>query len=321
MLDLLDEAQAAWDGKPRLDAWVVTYLGCEDTKLNRAIGRKVLIAGVRRARDPGCKFDNITVLEGDEGLLKSTVIRILAGDENFSDQSLLGAHDKEVQELLAGVWFHESADLAGMRRADVEHIKAFASRQVDRARPAYGRNTEWRKRRSIEWGTTNNSEYLQSQTGNRRFWPLRVGSVIKIEELERDRLQLLGEAATCEADSESLVLDRALWPDAVEAQEARRVKHPWEDILADIPEFVSSWTNSDDGVSRQVATDIIHHEHDGTERVASIDLLEHVLKVPAARQTVADSMRLADAMRALGGSAAPTARSPLMAGGWQASGG
>ena len=198
VLDLLDEAQAAWDGKPRLDAWVVTYLGCEDTKLNRAIGRKVLIAGVRRARDPGSKFDNITVLEGDEGLLKSTVIRILAGDENFSDQSLLGAHDKEVQELLAGVWFHESADLAGMRRADVEHVKAFASRQVDRARPAYGRNTEWRKRRSIEWGTTNNSEYLQSQTGNRRFWPLRVGSVIRIEELTRDRLQLLGEAAVGE---------------------------------------------------------------------------------------------------------------------------
>ena len=300
VLDLLDEAQAAWDGKPRLDAWVVTYLGCADTKLNRAIGRKVLIAGVRRARDPGCKFDNITVLEGDEGLLKSTVIRILAGDENFSDQSLLGAHDKEVQELLAGVWMHENADLAGMRRADVEHVKAFASRQVDRARPAYGRNTEWRKRRSIEWGTTNNSEYLQSQTGNRRFWPLRVGRVIKIDELTRDRLQLLGEAATYEDEGESLVLDRALWPDAAEAQEARRVKHPWEDILADIPEFVSIWTDDDKGTRQQKPVRIIHHhENDGTEMVVSRELLEHVLKVPAARQTVADSMRLADAMRAL----------------------
>jgi predicted P-loop ATPase len=300
VLYLLDAAQANWDGVPRLDRWVVTYLSCEDTRLSRAIGRKVLVAAVRRARKPGCKFDNITVLEGDEGLMKSTAIRVLAGDENFSDQGLLGARDKEVQELLAGVWMHENADLAGMRRADVEHVKAFASRQVDRARPAYGRVTERRPRRSIEWGTTNNSEYLQSQTGNRRFWPLRVGKVIKIDELVRDRLQLLGEAATYEAEGESVVLDWALWPDAAEAQEARRVKHPWEDILADIPDFVSTWADGDDGVRRQVATAVIHHEHDGTERVASKDLLEHVLKVPAARQTTADSMRLADAMRALG---------------------
>ena len=173
VLDMLSLAQANWDKVARLDTWVVKYLGCKDTKLNRAIGRKVLIAAARRARTPGCKFDNITVLEGPEGLLKSTVIRNLAGDENFSDQSALGARDKEVQELLAGVWMHENADLAGMKKADVEHVKAFASRQVDRARPAYGRVTERRPRRSIEWGTTNNSEYLQSQTGNRRSWPLR----------------------------------------------------------------------------------------------------------------------------------------------------
>jgi hypothetical protein len=89
VLDLLDVAQAAWDKTPRLDKWVMDYLGCEDTPLNRAIGRKVLIAAARRARHPGCKFDNITVLESPEGQNKSTAIRILAGDENFSDQSLL----------------------------------------------------------------------------------------------------------------------------------------------------------------------------------------------------------------------------------------
>jgi hypothetical protein len=152
VLEMLDEAQRNWDKKPPLDNWVVTYLGCKDTKLNRAIGRKTLIAAIHRPRVPGCKYDHITVLEGPEGLLKSTAIRELAGDENFSDQSILGASDKEVQEQLDGVWMHENADLAGMTRAEVEHVKAFASRQVDRARPAYGRVREDRKRRSIEWG-------------------------------------------------------------------------------------------------------------------------------------------------------------------------
>jgi Virulence-associated protein E-like domain len=134
VLDMLAKAQGDWDQQPRLDGWVITYLGCEDTPLNRAIGRKVLIAAVRRARQPGCKFDAITVLEGTEGKNKSTAIWVLAGDENFSDQSILGARDKEVMEQLTGVWMHENADLAGMKKADVEHVKAFASRQVDRCR-------------------------------------------------------------------------------------------------------------------------------------------------------------------------------------------
>src|SRR5262249_44425865 len=141
-LDLLNDCQNRWDDKKRLDTWVVDYLGCADTPLNRAIGGKTLIGAFRRARDPGCKLDTITVLEGDEGTSKSTAIRVLAGDDNFNDQSILGASDKEVQEQLEGVWMHENADLAGMRRADVEQIKAFASRQVDRARPAYGRVRE-----------------------------------------------------------------------------------------------------------------------------------------------------------------------------------
>ena len=183
ILDMLTEAEGKWDGVKRLDTWVVDYFGCEGTELNCAIGRKVLIAAVHRARVPGCKFDNIVVLESPEGKNKSTAICVLAGDEFFSDQSILGARDKEVQEQLTGKWMHESADLTGMRRADVEHVKAFASRQVDRARPAYGRVVENVKRRSILWATTNDSEYLQSQTGNRRFWPLAVG-LIDIEKLK-----------------------------------------------------------------------------------------------------------------------------------------
>ena len=281
VLDMLDDCQGKWDGVKRLGTWVIIYLGCEDTPFNRAIGRLVLIAACRRARSPGCKFDFITVLEGPEGIDKSTAIRVVAGDENFSDQSIIGASDKEVQEQLDGVWMHENADLAGMKRAEVEHVKAFASRQVDRARPAYGRVREDRPRRSIEWGTTNNKEYLLSQTGNRRFWPLETAK-IDIDALKRDREQLLGEASTYEAAGESIALDPSLWGDAREAQEQRRVADPWEDLL----NFMSAL--------------VVHKSGDGHERVASADVLFHVLQIPRAQQTSGHAQRLANAMEHAG---------------------
>jgi predicted P-loop ATPase len=300
VLDMLAECEDKWDGVRRLDTWTIDYLGCEDTPLNRAIGAKALIAACRRARVPGCKFDNIIVLEGSEGTNKSTAIRVLAGDENFSDQSILSAKEKEVQEQLDGIWMHENADLAGMKRADVEQVKAFASRQVDRARPAYGRVREDRPRRSIEWGTTNDEQYLLSQTGNRRIWPLKTGK-IDIEALKRDREQLLGEAATYEAAGESITLDPSLWDDARDAQDQRRVADPWEDTLAKIPDKVTN-----DYTHKSVT--VIHRSTGGFEFVASADLLEHVLGIPKAQQTSNHGQRLARAMEHAGWSRNPGGR-------------
>ena len=179
-----------WDGTPRLDQWLTTYLGAEDLDLNQAIGRLTLVAAVRRARKPGSKFDHILTLEGVEGTMKSTSIVTLAGIENFSDQTILTASDKEQQELVRGTWIFEIADLAGMRRAEVEKIKAFASRTHDRARPAYGRRRVDAPRRCIFIATTNEDEYLQSQTGNRRFWPVKTGH-------HRHRSACAGTAISC----------------------------------------------------------------------------------------------------------------------------
>jgi hypothetical protein len=113
-----------WDGVDRINKWLTTYLGAEDTELNRTIGRIALIAQVRRARQPGCKFDQIIVLEGAEGIEKSTALQALAGGpDNFSDQTILGRGDKEQQELLRGVWLYEIADLSNIRKAEVEDVK------------------------------------------------------------------------------------------------------------------------------------------------------------------------------------------------------
>jgi predicted P-loop ATPase len=301
ILDLLDNAQANWDRTMRLPTWPVEYLGCKDTPLNCAIGRKALIAAARRARHPGCKFDNITVLEGPEGKNKSTAIRILAADEFFSDQSILGARDKEVQEQLGGVWMHESADLTGLKKAEVQQVKSFASRQWDRARPAYGHVLVRKPRRGILFATTNDQEYLQSETGNRRFWPLACGD-INIEALRHDRLQLLGEAAHYEAIGESVVLPMALWTAAMDEQEKRRAPHPWEDILSNIPDFTDE--SRDFTTGQATNKKIIYRANEGNgvvlEQVFSADLLEHVLRIPRGQHQKHHSMTLAICMRLLG---------------------
>ena len=159
--------------------------------------------------------------------MKSTSILTLAGVENFSDQTILTASDKEQQALVRGVWIFEIADLAGMRRGEVEKIKAFASRTHDRARPAYGRRRVDAPRRCIFIATTNEDEYLQSQTGNRRFWPVKPGT-IDVDALRRDRDQLWAEAADVEAKGGSLMLPQDLWADATAEQDERRQHDPWD---------------------------------------------------------------------------------------------
>jgi predicted P-loop ATPase len=287
--DLIDKAQAEWDGVKRLDRMAVDYFNCEDTPLNRAFGRKMMIALVHRPRVPGCKFDNIVVLESDEGWNKSSAFNVLAGDDNFSDESILGKHSREVQEQLAAIWIYESADLAGMHKAEVETVKTFASRRFDIARPAYGRIVKKQPRHSIEVGTTNNEEYLQSQTGNRRFWTMKVLKSIDLDKLQRDRLQLLGEAATYESEGESVTLAEDLWSAATEAQEKRRTKDLWEDLIDEMTYA---------GVT--TLSSAVIHLIDGEERVATSDILDNVLQLPPAQQVQSYAMRLSAVMKRLG---------------------
>jgi hypothetical protein len=168
-----------------------------------------------------------------------------------------------------------------MRKAEVERVKADASRQYDRARPAYGRVREDRPRRSVDSGTTNDEEYLQSQTGNRRFWPVKT-TEIDLEAFKRDREQLLGEAATYEAAGESVTLDQSLWGDAAAEQEKRRVKRPWEDIIA-----------------AHKGTEIVKTA-DGYECIASTVILENILQIPRGQQNPSHGRTLAQVMKRLG---------------------
>jgi predicted P-loop ATPase len=286
--DYLDSLR--WDGVPRLGTWIVDYCDAPDTELNRTIGRKMLIAAVHRARNPGCKFDYIIVLEADQGTGKSTLLKILAGEDNFSDAEILGHEKREQQEAVQGVWIYEIGELEGLNKSEVTKVKLFASKTVDSARPAYGRHREDRPRRCIFVATTNDDKYLRDTTGNRRFWPVKVPS-IDLTALARDRDQLWAEAANSEASGEALVIPENLWPDVATQQLARMEIDPWEEVLA-------AWLAGredkkfgiDGGISRSAEE----------WRVSTSYLLSDVLNIPIERQYHNQTKRIAAIMRNLG---------------------
>jgi predicted P-loop ATPase len=242
--EYLERCQATWDGVPRIDTWLIDYAQAEDTPFTRAVGAIFLIAGVRRIREPGCKFDTLLVLEGEQGSGKSSLGRVLAAHEEwFGDSLPLGADPKVTNELTAGKWIVEHAELTGITKSEVENVKAFLSRQVDEAREAYGRHKTRVPRQFVLIGTTNDDRYLMDTTGNRRFLPVRCqggpGS-IDVNRLAHDRDQLWGEAAAREAQGESLMLPSELWVVAAETQEHRRVVSPIEQTLTDFLEEIKA---------------------------------------------------------------------------------
>ena len=292
VVDMLAEAEASWDGVARLDRAAVDYFSCEDSEATNQCLRKTLIAAVARARRPGCKFDTILVMESPEGWNKSSAWALMAGEGNFSDQSILGHADREIQEQLAGVWIHENSELAGMKKAEVEMIKAFASRQVDRARPAYGRFVVEQPRHSIEVATTNSTKYLQSPTGNRRFWPVRLTAPIDLVRLRSVRLQLWGEAAARQTGGESLVLEQRHWKALEAAQESRRVEHPWEARIDAMTVVPSSGPMGGMGMH---GTMVIHRT--GVEqRVHTADIFQHVVDLKGGQMNRGHSVTLSEIM-------------------------
>ena len=284
-----------WDGRPRLDRWLVAYCKAEDTELNRAIGRKMLVAAVRRVRSPGCKFDYVVVFEGAQGVGKSTLLKTLAGEENFSDNEILGLDKREQQEAVQGVWIYEVAELDGLHKSDVTKVKLFASKTVDSARPAYGRSRVDRPRRGIFVATTNEDTYLRDTTGNRRFWPVEVGA-IDLSAVTRDRDQIWAEAAEVEAQGEGLVIPEALWPDAAAQQQARMELDPWEDVLATKLTRLQEKQTKIDGAFMLAADGSGNPEW----RVSTDYLLATVLSLSKERQTNNHTKRLAGIMRSLG---------------------
>ena len=268
--DYLDHLQ--WDGLPRLDRWISTYLGVEESNYSYAVGARWMLSAIARTYRPGAKADCCLILEGPQGIKKSTALRTLAGEYFTDELADLGSKDAALQ--IRGVWIVEISELDSLARSEIASIKAFMSRTSDRFRPPFGKRVIQCPRQCVFAGTVNHTEYLRDETGARRFWPVLCGS-IDIEALARDRDQLWAEAKQRYSAGEKWWLDTAaLIEIAAEEQAARYQGDPWEEVMAPWLEVRSSTSVS--------------------------EVLEKCVSKPQAQWTQADKNRVGRCLRALG---------------------
>lgn len=228
--EYLDGVQ--WDGKPRLDTWLSDYCGVVDTPLHRAFAAKVFIAGVRRIKSPGCKYDTMLVLEGPQGTAKSSLVAAMAVNRDWFCESLdLRADDRTKAQILDRAWIVESPELSGLSKIAAQELKKFLSESTDTYRRPYDKTAQRYQRHCILIGTTNETAYLRDLTGNRRFWPVRTGE-IDLSAFKGAVDQLWAEAVAREAQAEPIDLPRGLWADAEASQAARMMEDPFADVLA-----------------------------------------------------------------------------------------
>ena len=205
------DALPQWDRVPRVDTLLIDYLGADDTPYVRAVTRKTLCGAVCRVLSPGCKFDTMLVLNGPQGVGKSTLISRLAGDWFSDSLNLSDTKDKTAAEKLQGYWIMEIGELAGLKKAEVETLRSFLSRQNDIYRASFGKRATPHLRQCVFFGTTNAEKgYLRDTTGNRRFWPVKTpgGSRKHSWELSAEEIrQIWAEVLVYVKAGERLYLD------------------------------------------------------------------------------------------------------------------
>lgn len=217
-----------WDGTPRLETWLIDLAGAEDNRFVREASKKFLLQAVSRVYRPGCKADHVVVLEGPQGVGKSSLVEILGGP--WYGDIIIDPHARDTVDAMRGKWFIEFSEMDPQNRHDAQAMKAFITRKVDRVRLAYGRRAIDLPRQCVFVGTMNpdaTGEYLQDATGNRRWWPVEIRQV-KFAELQASRDQLFAEAVNLVLSGEAThIIDQEVVGLALEAQRARQTTDPW----------------------------------------------------------------------------------------------
>jgi predicted P-loop ATPase len=276
-----------WDEVPRLDTWLVKYTGAEATDYVRRVGRMWLISVIARTFNPGCQVDTVPVIEGPQGYYKSSLVRALAGDENFAAGKLQFKGDKDELMVIHGPMMFEIEELAGMSKRDVEDVKGFVSRREDRFRPPYAADTAEFKRTVVFVGTTNRSQYLADETGGRRWWPVKIGA-INLAGVAEVRDQLWAEAVHRYHAKEPWWTS-ATDPDFVREQEDRYEPDVWTERVLAVLEQGGKY----DGVLPSEGVVIAA----GAPEVTVSEILCVAVKMRPKDQTRADSMRVAGILR------------------------
>lgn len=233
-----------WDGKPRIDEWLIHYLMAPDTPYVRAVAAKWLISGVARVMEPGCQADYTLIFQGEQRSGKSTALRTLAVQDRWFTDDVQNPGTKEAAQQLLGIWIVELGELTQIvgRAAEMEVIKGWLTRRWDHYRPPYGRRADDFPRQCVFAGTTNAQTYFRDETGNERFWPVPSAGV-RLEGLRDERDQLWAEARVRYELAEHWWLEEAsVIAAAKEEQDARFQVDPWDKLVWDYAEVQrSAW--------------------------------------------------------------------------------
>lgn len=283
-------ASLTWDSTPRVDAFFSTYCRSPDSPYVRGVARMLFLSAVARIQRPGCKVDTIPILEGLQGVFKSSMLAALAHPW-FADTPLpIG--DKDAYQGLRGVMIYELGELVSLKGRDAARVKSFASSPVDHYRPSYERRVRAVPRHCIFVGTTNEAHYLADATGARRFWPVAV-TQIDLEAVRRDRDQLWAEANVRFANGEPWWPSRELEALGSSETDARFEGDPWEAPLL-------AW------LERPVHIRFDEHGHrhelpvDPNSGFTMSEILAHAVGVSLERQGKRDQERAQQILRRAG---------------------
>ena len=222
-----------WDRVSRIRDWMVEICGVSRNRYIEDISEIVLCAAVKRIFDPGCQFDYMTILEGVQGIGKTTFLKILGGKWYINAHLSSKESKKDLVDLMRKAWIIEISELSGFKKAAIEDIRNFISCSNDMVRMPYARNTEEFPRHNIFIGTHNPSgdnQYLRDDTGNRRFWPVECVD-IDIEKAHKWRDQLWAEAFCKYKETEMFITNKESLCILQNYHSDREPHNPWDDMI------------------------------------------------------------------------------------------
>lgn len=281
--DTLD-GMAPWDGQNRIGLLMAAFLGAADDSYTREVEHLLIGAAIARTFEPGCKFDHMPVLIGNQGLGKSTFMRKLSLDPVLYTDSVVGIGTKQAAELVQGKWFVELPELAAMKGAALEAVKAFITRQADEYRMPYERHVESRPRRFVMVGTTNAREFLSDLTGNRRFLPIRCGDYTPEMSL------FSSEASYCFAQA---------WAEAYKGYREGSLGRSWQLTLSPEASVQATDLQAESGIDNPrigIIEEWMSGQEDGSV-ICTVQAMEEVLDIPREMQRRCNQMEGSDLLQ------------------------
>lgn len=237
--ELLDSL--TWDGKEHIRSLLPEYLGAEDSDYTYQVMRLWMLGAVSRVYKPGNKFDYTIILQGSQGIGKSTFLKQLAMDDSWFNDSLDSLDSDKAVQSLTGSWIIELAELKSLARTagGVESVKRFLTATQDKYRIPYERRADTFYRQCVFAGTTNKDDFLQDETGNRRFLIVQTGvkkpskSLFVPEIMDTIKLAWAEAVHIWKNEKPQLILPEAYMQEAKELQEANMADDGKRGIILD----------------------------------------------------------------------------------------